>query len=511
VHDRRHARGVRIAGAVVALTATATIVSETAAGQESQPSGWPQFQGGPGHEGVRDDGPEPPYRVRWSMADPSGEGFPPIIVVDDVAVAVGRDAVYGVGLSDGAISWEIPRQGGPLSAPAVSSVRGDDVLVYLDGPATASADDDETATASPTTAAATGPETTTASPGPDVGNGEAPVTELVAVTLSDRTERWRVELDAMSRSGVTIEGDSVYVGDQGGMLSAYGLGNGERRWSAEVAGRIDTPVAVAEGSVYVAARDSEEVRVTLVAFDAATGERSWAPVTVPATSTAGSALSAAEGRLFMGSADRVVRAVSAQDGTEQWRALVLSLFSPTTAPAIADGSVFMADFGGGIYRLDAGDGDRTWSHQLNEVILRGVPVVSGNAVLVGVNDGRLVALDAVSGHIVWERDLTEGSLGAIAIGDDVVVAATGGPEAGLVALETDPEGTLVDVPSPTDFDPGTTFARYAAAAAIVFVGAFVPGVLLRRRVGSRMEHPGENGEAPDAEAAIAPDDEDADP
>lgn len=486
---RPYARVVRLVGIVMAATTAATIMAGTAAAQESRPAGWPQFQGGPGHDGFRDDGPEPPYRVRWSVPDPSGDRLSPAILVGDLAVTVGPEAVYGVDLADGAIAWQIPRQGGPLSAPAVGSAAGADVLVYLEGPAATSAGE-PSPTASPTTDV-----TAPTSPGTAGDDDDAPVTELVGVTLGDRTERWRVRLEAISRTGVTIDGDTVYVGDQGGTLSAFSIADGTVRWSNTVTGRIDTPVAVADGSVFVVARDSEGARVALVSFDAATGERSWPPFTVPASSTAGSAPSAADGRLFVGSADRVIRAVSTDDGTEAWASLVLSLFSPATAPALGDGSVFAADFGGGLYRLDVADGDRTWSHQLNEVILRGAPVVSGDAVLVGLSDGRLVAVDAGSGHLVWQRDLTEGSLGAIAIADDVVIAVTGGPEAGLVALENDPEGTLIDVPSPTEFDPRATFALYAAAAAIVFVLAFVPGVYARRRFGSTI---GSTDEAADA-------------
>ncbi|HJU57428.1 MAG TPA: PQQ-binding-like beta-propeller repeat protein [Actinomycetota bacterium] len=507
--DGRYARAVRVVGVLVAAVAVARIVvADAAAGQETQPAGWPQFQGGPKHDGFRADGPEPPYRVRWSLPDPSGDRLSSAIVVGDEAIAVGPDAVYGIALSDGAIAWEIPRGGGVLSTPAVGSVDGEQVLVYLEGPPAESTEEQPSpsASVSPPTGT-TGAETTT--PSPVAEDGDASASELVGVTLADRTERWRVELEASSLSGVTIDGDTVFVGDQDGTLAAYGLGDGEFRWSNAVTGRIDTPVAVADGSVYAVARDSDDVRVTLVAFDAVTGERSWPPFTVPATSTAGSAASAADGRLVVGSADRVVRAVSADAGTEEWASLVLSLFPPATAPAFADGSVFVADFGGGLYRLDADDGDRVWSHQLNEVIVRGLPVVSGDAVLVGVGDGRLIAADAASGHLVWEQDLTAGSLGAIAIGEDVVIAVTGGPESGLIALETDPEGTLIDVPSPTEFDAGTTFARYAAAAAIVFLGAFIPGVFARRRFGSGIEQDGEDTDGDLGENNALSDEEDS--
>ena len=486
MHDRPPTRAVRLAGIVAAAAVVATLVAGSAAAQEDR-TAWSQFQGGSAHDGFRDDGPAPPYRVRWSLADPSGDRLSAAIVVGQVAITVGPEAVYGVDLSDGAIAWEIQRAGGPLSVPAVGTAGGEDMLVYIDGPAPGSSDPSPTPTA-------------TASPGATDDAEDEAVSELVGVTLADRTERWRVSLDAISRSGVTIDGDTVFVGDQGGTLSAYSLADGTSRWSITVTGRIDTPVASADDAVFVVVRDADEGRVALVAFDAATGERAWPPFEIPATSTAGSAPSVADGRVILGSADRFVRAVSAEDGTEVWTSLVLTLFSPATAPALGDGSVFAADFGGGLYRLDAADGKRVWSHQLNEVILRGAPVVSGDAVIVGLADGRLVAVDAASGHLIWQEDLTEGALGAVAISDDALIAVTGGPEAGLVALENDPEGTLVDVPSPTEFDPGTTFGRYAAAATIVFVVAFVPGIYARRRFGSGLVPAGEGDDERDDDA-----------
>jgi hypothetical protein len=94
-----------------------------------------------------------------------------------------------------------------------------------------------------------------------------------------------------------------------------------------------------------------------------------------------------------------------------------------------------------------------------------------------------VAVGADSGHLVWESEATPGLTGTIALGPDVVVAVKGGKEAGLIAFEPDPEGTLVDLHSPTELDAGTTLSRYAVAAAVVLVGVLVPGRLLRRRLG----------------------------
>ena len=161
---------------------------------------------------------------------------------------------------------------------------------------------------------------------------------------------------------------------------------------------------------------------------------------------------------------------------------MLSLFSPATSLAFDDESVFAADIAGGLYRLDVADGGRRWSFHLNEVVLRSSPVVSGSSLLLGLSDGRLVALDVASGHLVWESAASAGLVGTIALSSDSVIAVKGGRDAGLIAFEHDPQGRLVDVPSPTQLDAGTTLTRWALAAVIVFAVAFLPGIWATRRL-----------------------------
>ena len=153
--------------------------------------------------------------------------------------------------------------------------------------------------------------------------------------------------------------------------------------------------------------------------------------------------------------------------------------SPRRPRSLDDESVFAADIAGGLYRLDVADGGRRWSFHLNEVVLRSSPVVSGSSLL-GLSDGRLVALDVASGHLVWESAASAGLVGTIALSSDSVIAVKGGRDAGLIAFEHDPQGRLVDVPSPTQLDAGTTLTRWALAAVIVFAVAFLPGIWATR-------------------------------
>ena len=397
-----------------------------------------------------------------------------------MAIAVGREAVYGVDVSSGEIAWEVARGGGPLSVPALGQADGERVLLYLEGPSRE---------AEPSPLPSPGP-----SPSTDATEGErAAGSDLVALDLADRSERWRLPLGASSRTGVTVDGDVAYVGDQAGVVHAVGIDDGRERWTRELGGRTDLPIAVADGVVYVVSRHAVDRNVQLSALAAGDGEPAWR-VAPQVGSTTVSAPAAVDGGVVIGTADRLVRMLDPGDGHERWSVLALSLFSPVSAPAAGGGDVLIADLGGGLYRLDPEDGSRRWGYQLNELILRSSPVRTGDVALVGLNDGRLVAIDVGTGRLVWESGATPGLIGTIALSADAVVAVKGGPEAGLIAFEHDPEGTLVDVPSPTELAPGATLARAAMAAAAVFAVAFVPAVLARRRFGDAFETEGEPDE-----------------
>ena len=468
---------------------------------------WSQFQGGPGHPGVLVDGPQPPYRVRWTLPAPAGEALSGAVVAGDLAVSVGAEAVYGIDVASGTVEWQVRRGRRPAlgpgdrgrsrgSDPRLPRGTGSERCRRNDGRLAEPVRERHTErspSVESTPTAATGPSAT----GPAE---QADSSTLVAISLADQSEVWRTPLGATSRSGVTIDGTNAFVGDQDGSVYAVSLETGAISWSEQMDGRVDSAVAVSDGQVVAIARNTDTAQVVVDAFDEATGERSWPALAIQANSTAGTAPSAGGGSLFIGSADRRVRALDAADGTERWATLVLSLFSPATALAFDDQSVFAADIAGGLYRLDAADGGRAWSYQLNEVVLRSSPVVSGDSVLLGLGDGRLIAIDVASGHLVWQSAPSPGLVGTIALASDAVIAVKGGRDAGLIAFEHDPEGALIDVPSPTQLDTGTTLTRWALAAVIVFVVAFVPGLWAKRRFGvaAQGEADGEVSD-PDAE------------
>ncbi len=361
------------------------------------------------------------------------------------AFAVGTTAIYAVDLGTGRQRWQVDRSGGPLAMPAVASVEGRSILLFTE------AGDD--------------------------GRGA-----LVAIALKDRTELWRIPLDAPSRSGVTVDGERAFVVDDDGTVSAVALDDGSVAWTAETLGEVLAPVAVADGRVFVTSRDTDGQRAELVAMDEDGGEVAWR-FTPSVAGSSGSAPAVVDGSVVAGVADRSVHALAAADGAERWSRLALSLFSPANAPAVTADAVYAVDVSGGLYRLDVATGTRVWDHQFNQLVVRSSPVVSGGSVLVGLNDGRLVAVDAASGNLVWQSAPSAGLVGPIALAGDTLVASKGGRQAGLVAWVHDPDGTLVDVPSPTRLDLGRLFGTYAIAFVIVLGVVLLPARLAARRVG----------------------------
>jgi len=121
----------------------------------------------------------------------------------------------------------------------------------------------------------------------------------------------------------------------------------------------------------------------------------------------------ANGTVYAG---RSLRALSVDDGTEQW-----AHGDPprTTMPAVGDGVVAFGtpeDFRG----VDAANGDVLWTVPAAGNIWQGSGTVADGTVY--VTDDELYAIDAASGDVVWSENVGEPLLGAPAVADGVVVA-----------------------------------------------------------------------------------------
>ena len=74
---------------------------------------------------------------------------------------------------------------------------------------------------------------------------------VVAIDLDTQEPVWDdpVQLDAVSRTGVTVDGDTAYLGDNTGTVYAFDVATGEVRWTADAGGFLTTALAVSDGAV----------------------------------------------------------------------------------------------------------------------------------------------------------------------------------------------------------------------------------------------------------------------
>lgn len=171
-------------------------------------------------------------------------------------------------------------------------------------------------------------------------------------------------------------------------------------WSASVGeaeGYIYTP-AVDAGSVFAANTKGEITRV-----DAATGKQVWR---INAGESISGGVGAGENLVLVGTPKGVVLAYD-QNGKALWKSKISS--EVLSAPKVASGVVVVRSGDSRIFGLSAADGKRKWVYEraTPSLTLRssaGVTLADG-AAYVGFAGGKMVALKADDGKLLWEASV----------------------------------------------------------------------------------------------------------
>ncbi len=179
----------------------------------------------------------------------------------------------------------------------------------------------------------------------------------------------------------------------------------ERVWSASTKGgddvlRLGLRPAVESGRVYVAGHGGD-----VQAFELSTGRSIWRTSTGLEMS-GGPAVG--EGIVAVGTSDGDLVALDAASGAERWR--VATGGEVLAAPAIADGLVVVRTVDGRLRGLRATDGTEAWNYeqQVPRLTLRGngEPVIDGDMVIAGFDNGKVVALALATGELLWSTTVT---------------------------------------------------------------------------------------------------------
>jgi outer membrane protein assembly factor BamB len=152
-----------------------------------------------------------------------------------------------------------------------------------------------------------------------------------------------------------VEGDRVYVAGHGGDVQSLALASGKPNGRADTDLELSGGPAVGEGLVVVGGTGGE-----LVALDG-------------------------------------------ESGAERWR--VATGGEVLAAPTIAAGIVVVRTVDGRLRGLRTGDGAEAWSYEqpVPRLTLRGngAPVVDGDMVIAGLDNGKVIALSLSAGELLW--------------------------------------------------------------------------------------------------------------
>jgi outer membrane protein assembly factor BamB len=256
-------------------------------------------------------------------------------------------------------------------------------------------------------------------------------------------QAWRTSIGSGSSyrqrltAGPVIAGGTVYAVDAFGVVSAFALDSGGRRWRVDTArdddsdGAIGGGAAVDGGVVYVTTGLAE-----VLALSPEDGAVRWR-VRVPAPTRGAPTI--AGGRLFVVTVENHLIALSVEDGRRLWthRAgaqATLPLGLP--APAV-EGDTVVAGFGTGeMAALRASDGRLLWQEGLGNagatsladiVGVTGLPVIDRGRVFAAGLSNTTIAVDGRSGRRLWERAFGGGN--GVAVAGDWVFCVTRGGDA----------------------------------------------------------------------------------
>lgn len=156
-----------------------------------------------------------------------------------------------------------------------------------------------------------------------------------------------------------VDGDRVFTSDYRGRVSAYNKLTGKREWKVGLNQSISTTFGASDNALYLGTRDGE------------------------------------------------LLALAKRDGALLWTA---ELTGEALAPPVsAFGVVLVRVSDGSLHGLSEATGETLWTNRRSvpNLTLRGTstPIVEGGRAIVGMDNGRLLALSVLDGRVMWEAPL----------------------------------------------------------------------------------------------------------
>jgi eukaryotic-like serine/threonine-protein kinase len=274
----------------------------------------------------------------WSFRGGSGNiGGAPAVVNGNVYTNAGTNSVYALSAATGKLKWRYPTAGTVEWSPTVAKGK-----VYFgsdDGNVFALSNAGGAAQWLFQTGGAVTSAPTVASGVVYVGSGSG---TFYALKAADGDELWSFSTGAaIAYSNVAVASGTAYVANSAGDVYALGAANGDELWSFDAGAGIASPLAVADGVVYI---DTSGPDGVVDALSAPTGQLLWSFASGGSNSAAPTV---ANGVVYVGSSDDDVYALNSATGAELWK-FHTGLYVESS-PAVVNGRVYVGSDDGKIY------------------------------------------------------------------------------------------------------------------------------------------------------------------
>jgi outer membrane protein assembly factor BamB len=241
---------------------------------------------------------------------------------------------------------------------------------------------------------------------------DAPI-ELQAIAATNAVQlNWSSQLGGTDRYDYTpvLSAGFVYLANAKGELAKLNADNGKQEWRVDANESISGGVGSGGGLILVGTS-----RGNVLAYDV-NGKQVWKS---QVSSEVLSAPRYFEGKVIVRSGDNHIYGLDATDGVRKWvytrKVPALSLRS--SAGIVVDGGAVYAGFSGGkMIALNADSGQLLWEAtvatpkgvtEIERIAdITSLPVVAGSVVYAVAYQGRIAAVDRRSGNVIWNREIS---------------------------------------------------------------------------------------------------------
>ncbi len=232
------------------------------------------------------------------------------------------------------------------------------------------------------------------------GNGT-----LYALDVQTGEKLWSTDGFSQLENSGAVGGDILVAGGYDGRVRALDRHSGEVLWSFDTLYPVQASPLIVEDHVFVATDHA------LYALDLATGKLQWQAPTGKEGAYMGAP--AYEDGVIYTTGGTSHLAVDSTNGKELWRIERDDMF---TAPAVANGMIYVGNFDKYFYAFDQKTGLEQWKVQ-SDGLFWGGPAVDGKTVYVG-NDDLVYALDAQTGEQLWKFQMAGKAVSEPMISDE---------------------------------------------------------------------------------------------